>query len=164
MPAQPQMLPQVLRAGNRDKWRVARPVVPGRVAPRQALRGSPRGSPNVAARPDRVAYIPQARSGRRIRLCRARGSSRRTSTGTPERVPPLPLNSMLFQQLVAYLSWRGTATHYFFELVFSRATRSPCASFTASSLAQKCMKNRRGSSVSMWLCNAVTWIPFSRSA
>ena len=38
---------------------------------------------------------------------------------------------------------------YFFEFVLSSAALSPSASFTASSFAQKCMKNRRGSSDSM---------------
>lgn len=35
--------------------------------------------------------------------------------------------------------------------IWSSAARMPLASFTASSLAQKCMKKRRGSSSSMWL-------------
>src|SRR5262245_54607699 len=43
--------------------------------------------------------------------------------------------------------------------VLSSAARSPLASFTASSLAQKCMKNSRGCSLSMWLCTAVTSMP-----
>src|SRR5262245_26302011 len=34
----------------------------------------------------------------------------------------------------------------------------------ASSFAQKCMKNRRGRSSSMWLCRAVISIPVARSA
>src|SRR5260370_26135023 len=44
------------------------------------------------------------------------------------------------------------------------AALSPCASFPASSFAQKCMKKRRGWSSSMWLCNAVTSMPLSRNA
>src|SRR5262249_44121785 len=50
------------------------------------------------------------------------------------------------------------------KLTLSSAARRPFASFSASSFAQKCMKNRRGSSYSMWLCSAVTSMPFDRSA
>src|SRR5258708_4979946 len=49
-------------------------------------------------------------------------------------------------------------------LTCDSAALSPCASLPASSLAQKCMKNRRGWSSSMWLCSAVTSMPLSRSA
>ena len=38
------------------------------------------------------------------------------------------------------------------------------ASLAASSFAQKCIKNSRGSSFSMWLCRAVTSMPPARSA
>src|SRR5262249_8401110 len=48
------------------------------------------------------------------------------------------------------------------EFVWSSAARSPFASFIASSFAQKCMKKRRGCSSNMWLCSAVTAIPFCR--
>src|SRR5262249_22492722 len=48
--------------------------------------------------------------------------------------------------------------------VLSSAARMPLASLRASSFAQKCMKNRRGCSSSMWLCRAVTSIPFVRNA
>ncbi len=37
----------------------------------------------------------------------------------------------------------------YFEFVFPSAHLSPCASFTASSFAQKCMKKRCGESSSM---------------
>jgi hypothetical protein len=47
---------------------------------------------------------------------------------------------------------------------FSSPARKPFASLSASSLAQKCTKNRRGCSSSMWLWMAVTSIPFRRSA
>src|SRR5262245_63228395 len=46
--------------------------------------------------------------------------------------------------------------------VLSNASRRPLASFEASSFAQKCMKNSRGCSVSMWLWSAVTSMPFVR--
>src|SRR5207244_1042742 len=46
----------------------------------------------------------------------------------------------------------------------SKADRSPSASLTSSSTAQKCMKKSRGSSSSMWLWTAVTSIPCSRRA
>jgi hypothetical protein len=52
----------------------------------------------------------------------------------------------------------------FAVFILSSADRSPRASFTTSSAPQKRMKNRRGSSLSMWLRNAVTSIPFSRVA
>ena len=55
------------------------------------------------------------------------------------------------------------AAQLFALAVLSSAARSPLASLTASSLAQKCMKMRRGCSVSMWLWTAVTSMPFSRS-
>src|SRR5215510_15028369 len=48
--------------------------------------------------------------------------------------------------------------------VLSSASRNPLASFSASSLAQKCMKISRGCSSSMWLWMAVTSMPFVRSA
>src|SRR5262245_15809240 len=48
--------------------------------------------------------------------------------------------------------------------VLSSAARRPLASLMASSLAQKCMKNSRGCSLSMWLCTAVTSMPCSRRA
>src|SRR5262249_9905764 len=48
--------------------------------------------------------------------------------------------------------------------VLSSAARRPLASFNASSFAQKCMKIKRGCSDSMWLCTAVTSMPFVRSA
>ena len=48
--------------------------------------------------------------------------------------------------------------------VLSSAARRPLASLTASSFAQKCMKKSRGCSSSMWLCTAVTSMPFVRSA
>src|SRR5437588_13069881 len=37
-----------------------------------------------------------------------------------------------------------SVTYYCFEFVLSNAARNPRASFTASSSAQKCIKNRRG--------------------
>src|SRR5262249_22404029 len=52
---------------------------------------------------------------------------------------------------------------HFCELVWSNPARSPLASFTASSLAQKCMKKSLGCSSSMWLCSAVTAMPLLRS-
>jgi len=62
--------------------------------------------------------------------------------------------------------WAETLSEsiYFFEFVWSNAARRPFASFTASSFAQKCMKNSRGCSSSMWLCSAVTWMPLPLSA
>ena len=42
-----------------------------------------------------------------------------------------------------------------FTAIRSSAARSPRASVAASLIAQKCMKKSRGSSSSMWLCNAV---------
>src|SRR5258708_21073186 len=48
--------------------------------------------------------------------------------------------------------------------VLSSAARNPLASFNASSLAQKCRKNSRGCSSSMWLWTAVTSMPFARNA
>jgi hypothetical protein len=50
--------------------------------------------------------------------------------------------------------------------VFTResANLRPDSSFSVWSFAQKCMKNSRGSSFSMWLCSAVTSIPLPRSA
>ena len=53
---------------------------------------------------------------------------------------------------------------HFFRFIASRARLSVAASLTASSFAQKCMKKIRGSSLSMWLCSAVTSMPLSRSA
>src|SRR5262249_12224899 len=50
-----------------------------------------------------------------------------------------------------------------FTFARSRAVRSPRASRSASSFAQKCMKKRCGESSIMWLCNAVTSIPCSRN-
>src|SRR5215472_9009342 len=46
--------------------------------------------------------------------------------------------------------------------VLSSAERSPLASFTVSSFAQKWRKNSRGCSLSMWLCTAVTSMPLDR--
>src|SRR5262249_24783013 len=48
--------------------------------------------------------------------------------------------------------------------ILSKAARNPLASLTASSFAQKCMKNRRGCSSSIWLWSAVIWIPLDRRA
>src|SRR5215475_16054518 len=48
--------------------------------------------------------------------------------------------------------------------ILSSAARTPLASFSASSFAQKCMKNSRGCSLSLWLWSAVTSIPFARKA
>ena len=56
---------------------------------------------------------------------------------------------------------RRLAHQLFATLVLSRAARSPSASLRASSWAQKCMKNSRGWSSSMWLWSAVTSMPLS---
>jgi hypothetical protein len=45
------------------------------------------------------------------------------------------------------------------DLVCSSGIRSPSASRRAFWFAQKCMKKSPGSSVSMWVCSAVTAIP-----
>src|SRR2546430_14636031 len=45
---------------------------------------------------------------------------------------------------------------HFAEFVLSSAARRPFASFKASSFAQKCIKNRRGPCLRMWLYSAVT--------
>src|SRR2546430_10244361 len=53
---------------------------------------------------------------------------------------------------------------HFAEFVLSSAARRPFASFKASSFAQKCIKNRRRSSIRTWPCIAVTAVPFLRCA
>src|SRR5215475_5154376 len=68
------------------------------------------------------------------------------------------------RRVAARASSRLGGAQLFALAVLSRAARSPLASFTASSLAQKCMKNSRGCSLSMWLWTAVTSMPFERSA
>src|SRR5262245_28817740 len=68
------------------------------------------------------------------------------------------------RRVAARASSRPGRAQLFALAVLSRAARSPLASFTASSLAQKCMKNSRGCSLSMWLWTAVTSMPFERSA
>src|SRR6185312_15735131 len=59
---------------------------------------------------------------------------------------------------------RRTVRQLLATFTLSSAARRPLASFSASSLAQKCMKKRRGCSSSMWLWIAVTSMPLSRSA
>src|SRR5215813_12956762 len=54
--------------------------------------------------------------------------------------------------------------HFFCRFTLSSPALRPLASFNASSFAQKCMNRSRGCSSSMWLCNAVTSMPLSRSA
>src|SRR5215475_15651261 len=53
------------------------------------------------------------------------------------------------RRVTARPSGRSGNAQLFALAVLSRAARSPLASFTASSLAQKCMKNSRGCSLSM---------------
>ena len=69
-----------------------------------------------------------------------------------DALSPLPSRA----EIAAEAKFHSGYCFGFTELVLSMAARNPCASLTASSFAQKCMKNRRGSSVNMWLCTAVT--------
>ena len=50
------------------------------------------------------------------------------------------------------------------DVDLANAALRPFANCCASSFAQKCMKNSRGWSSSMWLCTAVTSMPLSRNA
>lgn len=54
------------------------------------------------------------------------------------------------------LSLNGTRYHSHFVAMWDSAALIPWATDSVSAAAQKCMKKRRGCSVSMWLCNAVT--------
>ena len=63
----------------------------------------------------------------------------------------------------------GFPTIYWYQAPFFTATSaiaafSPVSSLARSSCAQKCMKNMRGLSSSIWLCSAVTSMPWLRSA
>ena len=87
----------------------------------------------------RVRAVPEI-----VRLT-SRASARalkrdRTRRGTRGVPPTLPARHAPVDQIGTY---RARCA------VRSSADRSPRASVSASSLAQKCMKNRRGSSVSM---------------
>ena len=79
-----------------------------------------------------------------------------THCSEPEEIADEPRERYAFQVTPCQF---GRLDH-FVEFVLSIAARKPFANFAASSFAQKCMKNKRGSSVSMWLCRAVTAIPF----
>ena len=47
----------------------------------------------------------------------------------------------------------------FATFIFPRAAFNPAVTLPSSSFAQKCMKNKRGWSFSMWLCSAVISMP-----
>jgi hypothetical protein len=66
------------------------------------------------------------------------------------RKKPLPLRTEHVTKLSQPVDHCQSSGHQRLAIL-SRAARIAVASFTASSFAQKCMKNRRGSSVSMWL-------------
>src|SRR5262245_37261469 len=98
------------------------------------------------------------------RAYRATHEDQRNARRSPPVVCRLFRGRMPGRTVAARASNRSGDAQLFALAVLSSAARSPLASFTASSLAQKCMKNSRGCSLSMWLWTAVTSMPFERSA
>src|SRR5581483_2212311 len=132
------LLPIGRRERNQDTLPVAPPADPVQAVKRPTHRGNPALQSIAALPPGPFACTQPKRSGRRNRSIPIERNTRQNEPG--RLLPAFELELGCGHE---------SSCNHFLELVWSSAARNPLASFTTSSFAQKCIKNRRGSSWSM---------------